>query len=297
LPLVLADDILRLMKNFFAWLKTNWQTVAIIFLFFLCLKKEVVIFPFSPVKSPLLKSGRFQGKGEVLLEQEVAPTPERKERLVVKNSWLSLLVKDVRGIQEKIVKRAEEEGGYMVNSQIESPGEKERGVVTVRIPVDKAEGMLRYIRSLGIRVVSENLIGRDVTDEYTDIQSRLKALYQTKAKFEEILSQADKVADILQVQRELVNLQQQIDNLKGKEQYLQKTAATVKITVYLSTDELALPYFPAQPWRPRAIFKQAMRSLVGTFRSMGTLLIWSGVYAVIWLPLLLLYLFFRKKKS
>jgi len=95
----------------------------------------------------------------------------------------------------------------------------------------------------------------------------------------------------------LDNLQSQIDSLKGQEQYLEKNAQNAKITVYLASDELALPYTPAKPWRPEAIFKQAVRSLVGTLRGLGTLFIWLVVYSIIWVPALFAYRYFQKRKK
>jgi len=149
-------------------------------------------------------------------------------------------------------------------------------------------------------VVSETVSGRDVTDEYVDIEARVATLLKTKAKFEEILAKAEKVQDILEVQRELINLQDQIDNFKGQQNYLEKSAQVSRVTIYLATDELALPYVPAEVWRPQVIFKQAVRSLIVVLRKMGTLIIWLGVYSVIWLPAVGVYLVFRywrKKKT
>ena len=173
------------------------------------------------------------------------------------------------------------------------------GWITVRIPQEKLEEALNYFRELAVKVVSETVSGRDVTDEYVDIEARLATLLKTKAKFEEILAKAQKVQDILEVQRELINLQEQIDNLKGQQNYLEKSAQVSRVTIYLATDELALPYVPTEAWRPQAIFKQAVRSLIGALRKLGTLIIWFGVYSVIWLPILAIYLIikhWRKKK-
>lgn len=228
-----------------------------------------------------------------------APAPEVEERLVVRQSTLSLLVKAVAQTQQMIVQKAEELGGYLVDSHLSHPEEAEAvfGTVTVRVPQEKLNDVLEYFRSLAVKVVSENLAGRDVTDEYVDIEARLATLLKTKVKFEAILEQAQKVEDILKVQRELTNLQIQIDNLKGQQLYLEKTAQLSKVTVYLSTDELSLPYAPSEAWRPKVVFKQAVRSLVKAIRKLGTALIWLAVYAVVALPVLVIWLVLRRRKK
>ncbi|HUS60474.1 MAG TPA: DUF4349 domain-containing protein [Nevskiaceae bacterium] len=228
-----------------------------------------------------------------------APAPEVEDRLVIQESTLSLLVKKVTETQKAINEKIKQLGGYMVNSSVTHPEETETatGSITVRVSQERLDEALDYFRNVAVKVVSENLVGRDVTDEYVDIEARLATLLKTKVKFEEILEKAEKVDDILRVQRELVSLQTQIDNLKGRQNYLEKSAQMSKVTVYLATDELSLPYAPSLAWRPQVVFKRAVRSLVSTARKLGTTLIWLGVYAVIWVPISVVWLVLRRRKK
>jgi uncharacterized coiled-coil protein SlyX len=228
----------------------------------------------------------------------VAPVLDAVDRMVVETSTLSLLVKDVRQSQNDITAKTEELGGYMVSSQVYSPEGAENGVVTVRVPSENGKQAIAYFRSIGVKVVSENLVGQDVTDQYTDIKSRMETLETAKAKLEAILEKATVVTDILSAQREIINVQSQIDLLKGRVDYLEKTSQSVKITVSLSTDELSLPYAPSEAWRPKVVFKNAIRSLIGSARSVGSGLIWIGVYGAVLTPVLVvIYLLKRKTKK
>ena len=110
------------------------------------------------------------------------------------------------------------------------------------------------------------------------------------------MDQTDDIDYLLQIQRELINLQNQIDSLKGRQKYLEQTAKLAKVTLHLSTDEWSLPYAPAKSFRPSVIFKQAVRSLVTSLRGLAEKLIWIAVYAVIWGPVLALFLWLRKRK-
>ena len=246
--------------------------------------EESVALKSAPSVSSLLPSRNY------------TPTTET-DRLVVQESNLSLVVKNVRESSDKATDWAKSVGGYMVSSSLSQPEEAPYAYVVLRIPAKDLKPAIEYFRSLAIKVSSENLLGTDVTDEYIDIDSRLDTLNKTKAKFEEILSKATAVQDILTVQRELINLQDQIDSLKGRQQYLEKTAELAKISLHLSTDEFSLPYAPSQPFRPAAIFKQAVRSLVGTLRGGAKLLIWVGVYSPIWLLILGIIWFFKRRKK
>lgn len=229
--------------------------------------------------------------------RSAAPAPEIEDRLVVEESNISCLVDQVREKVDQVIDYIETKNGYLVSSSLTQPGEAPFATVVVRLPQAELRPALEYLRGLAIKVTSENLRGWDVTDEYVDLAARLETLDKTKVKFEQILDQAVKVEDILKVQRELISLQQQIDNLKGRQDYLKKTAENAKLTIYLSTDEWALPYAPEEPaFRPKVIFKQAVRSLVQTGRALVAKIIWFGVYSVVLLPLLVIWWFWKRKR-
>jgi hypothetical protein len=216
------------------------------------------------------------------------------DRMVVSNTYLSVVVKNVAealtGIQQKITSL----GGYMVESELSQPEGAANGSLTVRVPTGKRDEALAAIRDAGVKTTSENVVGQDVTDEYTDNKARLDVLMATKAKFQKILDGATSVQDLLTVQRELINLQSQIDSVTGQQKYLEQNANLTKITVYLSTDEFSLPYAPDQPWRPEVVFKQAVRSMVGTARSGINVLIWIAAYLPIIIPVGAIVWFVRR---
>ncbi len=290
------------MNNSITFIKKHWQGLIILFLLFVILKESFINQPVFDV--PLTKqSGSYEtmdavGNAEIgFPSRQAAPVVTDDDRMVVQNTWLSMLVKNVVQVRDDIITISENLGGYMVESNFNSPDEADTADLTVRVPTENQEQALDEFRKLGVRVVSENWQGSDVTDEYIDLEERLQVLEKTKTKFEAILEQASEINDILQVQRELTNLQSQIDNLKGQQEYYKQSANLSKITVYLSTDELALPYAPSEPWRPEVVFKYAVRSLVSTGRSLGSAIIWIAVYGAIWVPILLGVYIFRGWKK
>jgi len=239
----------------------------------------------------------LKSEGIVTRYQEAAPAPEVADRMVVSKSYLSLVVKDVTSSIKQITDYVISVGGYMVNSNISRPEEGGTGTLTVRVPSKQLDIVLEQLKSKAVKVVSQNLEGTDVTDQYVDNQERLRILSSNKSRFEEIMKSAVTVDEILKVQNQIFSLQSQIDSIKGQQQYLVKTAEMAKITLYLSTDELSLPYAPVNTFRPEVVFKLAVRHLIGTLQSLASMLIWIGVYAVIWVPLLLVILIIKKRRK
>ncbi|PJA40686.1 hypothetical protein CO179_01630, partial [candidate division WWE3 bacterium CG_4_9_14_3_um_filter_39_7] len=152
-----------------------------------------------------------------------------------------------------------------------------------------------FFNSLSVKVTSQSISGRDVTDQYTDIQAHIDSLTKTKTRYESIRDNATEVSDLITVTREITTIQNQIDSYVGQQQYLEQTAKFSLVSVDMSTDELALPYAPENPFRPAVVFKTAVRSVLTLFQNTAESLIWFGVYGIIWIPLLLLGLWWYRR--
>ena len=282
-----------------AWIKSNkLTTVLIIAIAYLLYKQFQYYIPYT-------SKGGYGGV-EMMYSEAMPPVGgypsdsvrtdiDLASRMVVKNSYFSLLVKNVNESISSIKSQAESLGGFMVSSSITTPEGLTNGDISVRVPKDKLPELENHLRGLAVKVVSESTSGYDVTDQYFDIEERLATLETTKAKYEQILNSATNVDDILRVTEAIVQIQDQIDSLKGDAQYLKQTSKTALVTVYLSTDELQLPYAPEQLWRPQVVFKMAVRALVGLVRLAGTAVIWVAVFGAIWIPLVLLYKHIAKR--
>lgn len=296
------------MKKFFgkifSWIKENpVTTILLVVVIYLLLPKRQRFFQ----EMNMVSSGRgggfdmtteslSMGKsiGIPAPTYDAAPRPDVADRKVITSSSMSLQVKNVRNSIENIKSKVSELGGYVVETNVTTPEFGEDGSIVVRVPADSLDSTLEYFRELAVKVVSENISGTDITDEYIDIEERIDRLEKTKTRFEEILDEAQEVEDILNVQRQIFNIQDQIDSYKGRLQYMEGASDTTLIRVYLSTDELGLPYAPSQAWRPAVVFKQATRSLLLNMVKLGNAAIWVAVYAPTIAAAAVIYFLVRK---
>jgi len=302
-----CNPIMSLMP-FLNWIKTHKLIVLLLLIIAYLYFKDNAIIPlrqFSTSRSvdyynrttPSLGGIAAPELSELSLPMSRENVSDTTNRIVTKTSDISLLVKDVRSTGDQIISYAKNNGGFMVFASYNRPTESPFATITVRVPTNKLDEALAFIRSLSIKATSENLVGTDVTEDYIDIEGRLATLKKTQARFEEILDKAISVQDILTVTRELISLQDQIDVLIGQKESIENNAKLTKITVYLSTDELALPYGPDKAFRPNVVFKLAVRSLLSTLRSGAEAAIWIGVYSVIWVPIVFGFIAYRKLKK
>lgn len=178
---------------------------------------------------------------QVSLEQadksktETVPT----ERKIIRNADLQLESTSPEESQQKITSIAESKGGFVVESQQRSSNSnvkiRDTVTMTVRIPAAKFNESLDEIRKVGSRVIVETVKGQDVTEEFVDIEARLKAKKALEEQFLEIMKQGKTVQDALNVQRELANVRGEIEQIEGRKRFLENQTNLSTIKILLQT--------------------------------------------------------------
>lgn len=204
------------------------------------------------------------------------------ERMVIKNAYLSIAVAEPAVSMQKIMTMAESMGGFVVSSNLyqtylESGVEVPQANVTVRVPAERLSEAMEIIKSGAGEVLNENVSGQDVTMEYTDIQSRLRNLYQTEEQLSLIMEEAKRTEDVLSVHRELTNIRGQIEVLEGQAKYYEQSAALSMISVEIMADAAVQPLMIGK-WEPVGVAKDAIEALLNTLQGLGDFLIWAVIY-------------------
>ncbi|MBC7074040.1 DUF4349 domain-containing protein [Candidatus Parcubacteria bacterium] len=227
-------------------------------------------------------------KISTLPEQTKQTEFQISSRMIIKTGWLNLVVKDIVDSAKKISKFAEEKGGWVVSSNIYESENMLSGSVTVRVPAEKFEEAKDYFKSLAERVTSERTEAQDITEEYVDLEARLRNLEAAETQLLDLMKRAGKISEILEVQRELTNVRKQIEQIKGRMQYLEQSVKMASITVNLALSEELLPIPPAEKWRPRYVLLETWKSVLGFWKGFSYFLIRVIVWAQVWVPALIL---------
>ena len=161
-----------------------------------------------------------------------------QNRIIVHTGDMLLVVDDVAGAVERVIDLAREYGGWVVSADRSS---RHSGLVSIRVPAQSLPEVMQRLESLALDVKSRSLSSQDVTDEYVDSQSRLTSLRQTQEVLLELLARADEVEDALKVQQEITQLQLRIEELQGRINFLQETAAYSLLNVTLELSTVSMP--------------------------------------------------------
>ena len=163
---------------------------------------------------------------------------EEVGRKIIRNAELTLESETPEEGLRKIAAIAESRGGFVVTSEVrqQDTGEsKDAKIVTVvaRVPSAQFETSVEEIRKVGSRVLQEKRTGQDVTEEYIDLEARIRSMKALEAQFLEIMKQAQKVSDALDVQRQLADVRTDIERLEGRRRFLESQSSLSTITVRL----------------------------------------------------------------
>jgi len=254
--------------------------LILIGLFFISLTgKRMTYAPKVEMESPLEALEFLGEKGGGTEEKSEAPS-----RLVIKTGTMNMVVKNIKDSIEKIIKYTQEKGGWVVSSSLTELETIPSGFVTVRVPAEDFDEAMTYFRGLAERVTYEGTQGQDVTEEYIDLQSRLRNLEASEAQLLKIMERSGKISEVLEVQRELTRTREEIERIKGRMQYLEQSAKMATITVNLALSEELLPIPPAEKWRPQYVLLQTWKSVLGFWRGFSYFAIKVIVWAVVWIP-------------
>lgn len=160
-------------------------------------------------------------------------------RKIIRNATLSLEVEEPAKAMQRVASIAESRGGFVVTSesrqQSGSDGDRAYEVITIemRVPEAQFDAAINELRGLGSRVIAQKITGQDVTEEYIDLEARLRTQKALETQLLEIMKGARAVEDALSVQRELANVRTEIERLEGRRRFLENQSSLSTLSVTL----------------------------------------------------------------
>ncbi len=167
---------------------------------------------------------------------------------------------------DEVLALATSQGGYVSGSNAAAPegGRLRTGQITFQVPSARFDDTLAALRRMG-RAEAIGISGNDVSQQYVDLQARLRNAEAQRDAMLALLGQAKSVNEILQVQNQLGQVTGQIEQLKGQIAFLDHT--TTFATLAVTIREGAAIARPADEWGFRSALQQALHSFVNTINA------------------------------
>jgi Flp pilus assembly pilin Flp len=209
--------------------------------------------------------------------------PYRVGNMIIKNGEMNLLVADADRAVEQITGVAVDLGGYLISSRMWQADGFKSAQMTMAVPSEQFENAQRRIRSLALQVLNDTASGQDASEEYVDLQARANNLEATAARLREFLKAAKDAEQALAVNNRLTEVEAELEQIKGRMQYLRERTAYSTLTVNVEVQRpTPTPVPTATPvsWQPEKTVEAASNRLSSILRGLGDLIIWLGITIV-----------------
>ena len=246
----------------------------------IAMQSEVAMSKSMP---PMMDSG--------IAESSIAPTK------IQTNASISI---EVTNIEQAIldIKNILTQNSGQITSSDSGFSNRPYGNINALVPSQELENVLINLRKISIKVINENIYSNDVTEEFIDIESRLLVMTETEKRFIDLLSATKNVEEIILVESELMRIRGEIDSLKGRVEYLNKTTNNSQISIYVTEE---VPISGDDDWNLGDSFDNSLRIFISFMKNLTSLIISIIVFAPIIIGTLLIvffgYKFFKRKSN
>lgn len=209
------------------------------------------------------------------------------DRLVIRTAQINLSVEDVGSAVSSVRDLALTKGGFVFASSSYVADERQYAQVTIKVPAAQFDSTMNDLRNAPFvdEVEREESSSQDVSAEFVDNESRLAVLRETQARFLALLEQAETVEDILRLEYELQNVRSEIEQIQGRQNYLENATELSTITVSLApAGAPAAPRTASGSFSVVDVFERAWEHSRGAIEGSLVVIITLSIYAAFMLP-------------
>jgi hypothetical protein len=212
--------------------------------------------------------------------------PSRK---IIYEGEMDLVVSDTEAAAREAQALAREAGGYVAEMNAYRRGDTMIYDLTLRIPAEQFESVQERLRQMAVRVENARAGTQDVSDQYVDLEARLRTLQATEAELLALLQRTEEqggdVEDIMAIYDRLTQIRSDIEVLQGQINRLDRQVAYATLRVHLE------PHILTEPIKPEINWSELIHSSVNTLMNLLTGLVALAIrFLIIVVPLLVLLL-------
>ncbi|NLT96445.1 MAG: DUF4349 domain-containing protein [Clostridia bacterium] len=220
--------------------------------------------------------------GTVEEESKVTAPEGPVERKIIKTAHLDLEVDSIKTTAEQIKNMVNEMQGYIVSENTYVYDDQRKllaGNVSLRVPQERFDEALNRIESMGV-TQNRTIDAQDVTEEYVDVESRLKAMRLKEERLLAILNKSGSLGDVLAVENELARTRADLEALQGRLKYLDNR--TELSTINVSVRETLTPVKQIKTTGLQGVLGRTQEAFIKSINTIiigfGNLIVLVGAY-------------------
>lgn len=186
------------------------------------------------------ESASYAMPQDEMLSSKTAEAPVEEtttvERKLIKEGRVEFETNNLGATRENIFTAIEKFDAYVSSDEEYTYSGRKSNTLVIRVPADSFDDLLAAATQGVDRFDSKEVNVKDVTEEFLDIQARLKTKKELEARYSELLQRANSVSEMLEIEKEMGNLRAEIESIEGRLKYLENRVgyATLRMTFYES---------------------------------------------------------------
>jgi hypothetical protein len=231
---------------------------------------------------------------------DMADYPTNESRMVIYHGHVSIEVKDYDQAKDDIQTQVKNSGGYVVESYFHEGREGQlSGSMVVRIPQQQFQPLLVLLADHEWKLLEQQISGNDVTEEFVDLESRLRAKRVVEERLLSFMDEADNTENLLKISNELAKVQAEIEQILGRKQYLENQVDYATLSIHIQENSLPMTIQgeDLNTWeRSKELFIETINVII---RAGASLVIFIIGLSPVLLPFLLFlgaFILFKRRK-
>lgn len=159
---------------------------------------------------------------------------------VIKTANISVETEDYLTSIQRMRQAVKDCGAYISSENETNYSYRKGNTLSIRVEADKFEKLVDLLVADEEKVLNKTINAVDVSEEFVDIQARLKAKKEVEQRYLELLKQARTIEEILEIENHVRIIREEIDAKEGRLKFLKDQVAysTISISVYQNFDDL-----------------------------------------------------------
>ena len=157
----------------------------------------------------------------------------------------------------------------LIRSQLRDGTPKAEGFIRIRVPADRLQVSIEAIEELDLKVIRKDVSGEDITAEYVDLKSRLRNLEDAAEQLKLIMENATDTEAVLEVYKELTQVNEEAEVIRGQILYYEEAAAMSSLLVdvrQIIDLPTPTPTPTPEPWRISTTFEESGERVTRSFQ-------------------------------
>jgi anti-sigma factor RsiW len=216
------------------------------------------------------------------------PAPVPAGPMIIRRAALLLVTGNFENTKAEMQRLLNLHHGYVATMETSNPADGARSLkATLRVPADHLDAFIAALKQLG-RVEQESQTGEEVTRQYVDLVARLSNARNTEQRLIEVLRlHTGKVTDILQVEKEMARVREDIERMEAERRSLETQVSFATLDLNVSEEFKArLQAPPSMGGRLRNEFVEGLRSAFDSAFGVALFIAGNGPTLLLWFAIL-----------